>query len=282
MPTDFPTSLDGTNLPNPSNSYYLSGKDLASTPHATYSHSYQHGMVTSALVALQTKIGITGSTDRTSLVWKGKHYPLPADSANSMDDEFDAGTLDGKWTKQNELISGGNQVYYVIDKSHLTIRAFSPYNPGEYTRGLTQAVPSGDWTFEICVSTYGDNFAYRYAGFVLADSTFNKVELVGILTTGSPDKFFHSVSTKFTANTYNGHYVIFNISKNKMYFRLSRVGTTIYTYFSYDGLYFLEMENHSQTAHMASFDLIGISMTSTNSTGSYSSGASFDYFRRIA
>ena len=58
MATNYPVSLDALNNPN--------GTDSLSNP----SHSQQHSNANDAIEALQTKVGITGSTDANSLDYK--------------------------------------------------------------------------------------------------------------------------------------------------------------------------------------------------------------------
>ena len=283
MSTLFPTALDGTNLPNPSNSYYLSGQDLSLTPTSTYVHTYQHDTINTGLRALEEAIGIRNSSDRNSLDWIGRHFPYHSRTANSMDDEFDAGTLDAKWTKRNETVSG-NTVLYKFKEGNFAIEMIPSYSIGEYNRSITQPLPAGDWTFETKVCTYGLDLAYRYAGFVLADSALNKTEVFGSLTNNTNGNYQLLSVSKFTATsaTFSSHYVLGYVPRGPLYLRIARVSSTLTFSVSFDGIYYYVCNSHSDTSWLTSCDLIGLNTQSTSFTGGLYAGASFEYFRRIA
>lgn len=68
MPTNFPATIDTVaTLPNPG------ATDLLANSVANLQHAYQHDTVNDAVRALETKMGINGSTDTSSIDYKLSH-----------------------------------------------------------------------------------------------------------------------------------------------------------------------------------------------------------------
>lgn len=120
MPTTFPTSLDV--FPNPSSATTLNETGLE--------HHLQHANANDAIEALQTKVGITGSTDVNSLTKKvadlqlvGMVLETPTGLINSINMVY---TLSG--TPKGDVIVINNGIvqakeYYGVSGTTLTFIA---------------------------------------------------------------------------------------------------------------------------------------------------------------
>ena len=172
----FPTAIDSFNTPV--------GSDLLENVDSTLDHHTQHNDSASAIIAVETYLGIDGSTDPASLDYllrTGQLLEHRPSSPHSHDDEFDGTSLDGKWTLHN---SGGGSTTETLTftDSHLVF-GMPACTSGDKNRLLTQAAPSGvDWCIEIkgTCSCHPSESGYFHTGLVLYDATGGRYTTFGI------------------------------------------------------------------------------------------------------
>lgn len=135
MATNYPTSLDQLTNPNSS--------DQLSSP----SHSQQHTNANDAIEALQTKVGVNGSTDPNSLTYKVSNIETTLISLdNSTDAVIELLGLEGN----NDLA-----VYGIENATNVDSFAKSVWRTAKYNIQVTKN--SDVYTSEILVSHDGTN-----------------------------------------------------------------------------------------------------------------------------
>lgn len=103
---------------------------------------------------------------------------LPA-SPRSFDDEFDAGTLDGKWSWVNQSTATAT-----LSHSHLTLT--TPYSSGAGIRAIVQSI-SAPFVVVAHISVLHKMDSYPYVGLVLRESGTGKLVTFQITSdNGSP------------------------------------------------------------------------------------------------
>jgi len=280
MATNFPTSLDTTtNLPDPV------GTDLMENTNNNLDHAQQHNTENDAMAAVEARLGITRSTVTSSLDWRMRNAPNPPRTANAMDDEFDATSLDAKWTWFQQTITAHTATATFANGS-LLMTFPSPYAEGDKARTLTQAVPAGDWVFETCVTQIGNRGATTYTGLVVSSSGNAQHEVIARKNPGAASKYIVLAATKLTSvGAFSADYKAWNMPHaDKLYLRIERSSTTLNFYWSIDGNYFELFETHSETTYLSGgASRIGIMMSTTNFSGTAIDLIStFEYFRRIS
>jgi hypothetical protein len=135
MATNYPTSLDQLTNPNSS--------DQLSSP----SHSQQHTNANDAIEALETKVGVNGSTDPASLTYKVASIETTLISLdNSTDAVIELLGLEGN----NDLA-----VYGIENATNVDSFAKSVWRTAKYNIQVTKG--SDVYTSEILVSHDGTN-----------------------------------------------------------------------------------------------------------------------------
>lgn len=201
-------------------------------------------------------------TDEIVIASFASHEGIAPASPHAKDDEFNAGSLDGKWSWLNQ------------GTSTITFPKYSwiKITPQSSTwRGIFQAVPSGSWTVTAKVSA---GFGYSndgYAGILLWGGTDGTGDgfVIGkdgngqIATRGE-----QIASYAFSANRNNNNV---NWAVNSAILRMTWNGTQIQNWISLDGIEFNRFDAYTPSYTPTK---IGIG---TRSAGGQSS--SFDWFR---
>jgi len=184
---------------------------------------------------------------------------IPPTSPSDWDDEFAAASLDGKWS--------------VLRSSYITI-SFADSNVkmvtnGEAFSGIYQDVPEGDFVATARCSFYagtGDRWTGLFVGSAASDTSAlwgpelhsNKAG-IGIANT------YWSTPTNWSSDSN-----IIDTIGRRVYFRLARVGTTLYNYISFNGLLWYPTYSVSQPFTPA---IIGLFIGGNPNTAYY------DWFR---
>lgn len=135
MATNYPTSLDQLTNPNSS--------DQLSSP----SHSQQHTNANDAIEALETKVGVNGSTDPNSLTYKVSNIETTLISLdNSTDAVIELLGLEGN----NDL-----SIYGIENPTNVDSFAKNTWRTAKYNIQVTKG--SDVYTSEILVSHDGTN-----------------------------------------------------------------------------------------------------------------------------
>lgn len=201
----------------------------------------------------------------------------PPASATSQDDEFDNGSLDGKWTEYDP-----NSVLTVNESStykHLlfTCTTRTGFNP----TGIGETIPAGDFTIWAKFGFRVANIDYSICGLAfwedIADVS-KKIRVWGYSPRGSATRlaiYDYTNSTTFSAES---SLVETDYNVNSMYFRIRRNSTNYYHGWSRDGLNWQE----SSAASNPSFTPTKMGLTLDNGNTGVTIGASIPFFRYIA
>lgn len=208
---------------------------------------------------------------------------LPPAVPATEDDEFDAGSLDAKWTWENQggaaLTFGGSMARFQI-----------PSAGGMDIRSLLQAVPVGNWTITTKLTTNnvpssisaggsGTTWASaHFFGLVLRESGTSKL----IIQAVAFDTFFRSyIQTLSDNNTFVGTPAFYDALKSQQWYwlRITYDGTNYKWFLSYDGIFFEQY----YSAAKAAFFTTGANQFGlfANSVGGLKFAATVDYFRKL-
>ncbi|MGB7925601.1 MAG: hypothetical protein WCF57_20350 [Pyrinomonadaceae bacterium] len=163
---------------------------------------------------------------------------LPA-SPHSKDDEFDAGSLDVKWSWANQ---GSSSVAFDGPASWLK---FTP-DAGAYPwRVITQAVPAGNWSARCRCSLGGSFTADSFVGLIILPASDGEVE-ANCIGKGS-DAGFPTWKEIWLRSERWTNYSTFNVEReyhelgaNHVYLRTDWDGTNLTYYFSTDGIAYVQ------------------------------------------
>lgn len=228
--------------------------------------------------AAETTIVTSRITDKRTLIPSASSIlsPGPA-AANAMDDEFDdasgmSGAINGlnaRWTWDNQDTSTATfpRAGYV-----------KLVGGGAGTHQIDQAVPSGDWTFETCMSQ--DSPGVENIGFVLRDPTTGRDHVMWLLMDSGSGRSPRLLGMLLNSATYAWISTFFPTSgicyvgSTRLYLRVAYVSATkvLTFYWSHDGIGWVT--GLTSTAASA-ITRIGLCVSET-ARGYY------DYFRRIA
>lgn len=168
----------------------------------------------------------------------------PPTTPNAKDDEFNAGSLDGKWTWDNQ---GTATATFSIDS--IQLRALA--NGTSSTKSIRQTLPgSTPWTITAKLDYFcRTNPTFFKAGLLLSDGT--KITSLGFANNTN----LEVSDTKFNNNSSGGigttNSATITLSqfpgKFPNYFRITDNGTNLFYYFSFDGGFWYELTNISRT-----------------------------------
>jgi hypothetical protein len=186
----------------------------------------------------------------------------PPASPNAKDDEFNAGSLDGKWTWNNQ---GTATASFSVDS--IQLRALA--NSTASVKSIRQALPATPYTITAKFDYFcRTNPAFFKAGLLLSDGT--KITSLGFANNTS----LEISDTKFNNSTSGGVGVTNNVTlvltqlpgKFPTYFRITDNGTTLTYDFSFDGGFWYQLTNISRTNFFPSGPThFGLCMDSQNS-----------------
>lgn len=151
-------------------------------------------------------------------------------SPNAKDDEFTAGSLDGKWSWLNQ---GSSSIAFSDPDDWATI---TPQLSTSW-RGIVQAVPGGNWTMTARLSAGFGHIQDGYAGIWLHGGTDGTGDIWCIGKDGAPGTVITRCET-MVSYSYTGIRSNTNVTwgVNVAYLRMTWDGTNIQTWISLDGI----------------------------------------------
>jgi hypothetical protein len=234
---------------------------LADAPASYSGHKYQHVRVNSAESALEFAGNGGASPD-----------DIPASPA-TQDDEFNAGSLDAKWTWVNQGIATTSFSYGRL----LMTMAAEGSNNFHY---IYQAVPGTDWTLTVKVYPSGAAATNPSSGIVLADSSgkltdffagtkntvVTELNKIGVTNWNSPSSFNSGFGTDQ------------GWADRRNYLRVQQSGSNLIYSSSADGIHYITHGTQGKTSFLSSGPTrFGIFVNSNDA--SFGVTAVVDYFR---
>lgn len=190
---------------------------------------------------------------------------VPASPATE-DDEFNAGSLDGKWSWLNQ---GSSAIAFNDPDGWATI---TPQTSTQW-RGIVQAVPGGNWTVTARLSAGFGHEQDGYAGIWIHGGTDGTGDIWCIGKDGAPGTVITRCET-MVSYSYTGIRSNTNVTwgVNVAYLRVSWDGTNLRTWISLDGIRYQRFTAFAPGYTPTKFGI------ATKSNSGYSS--SFDWFRK--
>lgn len=186
-------------------------------------------------------------------------------SPNAQDDEFNAGSLDGKWTWLNQ---GSSAIAFSDPTGWATI---TPQTSTSW-RGIVQSVPVGNWTMTARLSAGFGHIQDGYAGIWLHGGTDGTGDVWCIGKDGAPGTVATRcetiVSYSFTGTRSNNNTTW---GVNVAYLRMTWDGTNIQCWISLDGIRYQRF-----TAFAPGYTPTKFGIATKSNSGFESS---FDWFR---
>jgi hypothetical protein len=139
---------------------------------------------------------VTGSSGGTpyATMWEPD---APLDSPSALDDNFDDGSLDGKWTSVGSVYTTSEEAY------GWTITGFN--YPLDYWQGIFQNVPDASWTISAKISLSDPNQHYCFGGLAILFT-----DIISIFDTWAIASFGSEAGLKMTGwvnqTTFATHY----------------------------------------------------------------------------
>lgn len=199
---------------------------------------------------------------------------IPPTSPDAMDDEFDADTMDSKWTLSAP--SGTPTVTFSDGMCH-----FTPYTTSNFdVQAMWQLLPvSGDWEFTLALADHdGTAYTYGFAGMMGLSAGASGVSSAGILF-GSA--LWSSGGVSIAAfNPWNAWgYTVMNPSGEPQhkYLRIAKVGSNYTFYTSRTGITFV-----STYTNTLGFTPERILIGSKTEHASATNTCNFKWFRKTA
>lgn len=203
----------------------------------------------------------------------------PPSSANAMDDEFTAGSLNTAtlWTWQNQ----GTRTA-TLSKSHAKLSFVSP-GAGDNWGHITQPAPATPWTMETRIAWNGSTSSnFTYGGLVLRESGTGKFIAFALDNSGiSPNHWTNNTtfgSGGLGGATYGTWPAPFRGSY--VYLRAQDDGTNLVLTSSIDGVTYQPIASEGRTVFMAGGpNQVGLGFGTNIASGTCNMDV--DYFRRI-
>lgn len=192
------------------------------------------------------------------------HPDTPPSSPHAKDDEFNADTLDAKWSWVNQ---GSGTVD--LESYHSVLLMRTTAYAGDSIRIIEQDMPTGTFTFvgKFAIARQGEN--YSGVGLCARDSSSGRVVAnyfdynqsdFAVCGTGVNVENFNSPTS------WNARVGGTEFAGNYIYLKWIDDGTNFKFYFSPDGRCWAWVLSTSRTAWLASPDKIGISWALNNNT----------------
>lgn len=203
------------------------------------------------------------------------HPDIQPASPNAMDDEFSAGSLDGKWTALNQSTSS-----YRFQSSSIIL-----YGADRTTRlwGIYQTTPGGSWTVACKMTNNSKSIGTSYAGawLFVQRSANSKITTAGLNGFNGAQQVFY-VTRLTDANTLSADQLTtLGAGTRTLYVSLaydSGTGNITWSY-SMDGLDYVPVYTEAQATFLGGApDRVGIGAMPYGAAHS----VSFDWFRRTA
>lgn len=204
-------------------------------------------------------------TDEIVIPTFASHADIVPASPHSKDDEFNAGSLDGKWSWLNQ---GTSSIAFNSPNGWATI---TPQSSTSW-RGIVQAVPSGSWTATAKLSAGYGHLTDGYTGLWLHGGTDGTGDVWCMGKDGAPGTTAtrcEQISSYGFSGTRSNNNTTWGV--NTGYMRMVWNGTTIQCYISLDGIRY-----QAFTAFTPSYTPTKFGVATRSSSGFASS---FDWFR---
>ncbi len=195
------------------------------------------------------------------------HPDIVPASPHAKDDEFNTASLDGKWSWLNQ---GSSAVAFNDPSGWATI---TPQTSTSW-RGVTQAVPSGNWTVTAKLSAGFGHLQDGYAGIWIHGGTDGTGDVWCIGKDGAPGTVITrceqiaGYSFSGTRSNTNATWCV-----NAAYLRVTWDGTNLQTWISLDGIRYQRFTEFAPGYTPTKFGV------ATKSNSGYAS--SFDWFRVV-
>lgn len=220
------------------------------------------------LSAYRIDLGINVNTDANT-------HPA---SPDSMDDEFEETSLNGRWTWRNQSTTTATLYNGSLIMS-------PPVGAGENLRIIEQSV-SGSWKFRARVSLHG-TANYHSCGLCVINSGSGKVMTCSKVYDSGAGNEAYAVSKYTNVTTYSAALLAntdyadrFGSHQQFSYFEIEYDGTTLYFRMSGDGIVFDTVASEAAATFLGAPDKIGIYCNVVN--GSSAPVGVVDWFRRIS
>lgn len=178
-----------------------------------------------------------------------EEYDRTPTTTQTEDDEFNAGSLDGKWTATTNTVDAVD--FNTTWKSHLYARVSSG---GSYI--IEQAyAPAGDFTLAFCgrLASPAANSAFLSLECITVDNA-NRMRLLLTSNTQMQARLDSFESSTYT-NRASSNFFPNNYFSMKVYGYLERVSNVWRGAMSYDGLTWIRTATHSKTMTVTKFQL---------------------------
>ena len=188
----------------------------------------------------------------------------PPSSPNTMDDEFNGTTLDGKWTWYSQ-----GSTTYTIANSRLQLVNTGTSNYGSF---IAQPISVTSWTIASrqVVNYMGANYGLGLHLYNSSSGVFT--QLCNFSTSSTWVNEWNNFS-----GSYNGSPIQYGSADRATYFKISRASDVLTFYYSLDGVQYVALGTRSVAAFMGAVTHVGC--------GAYNSSigaGSVDWFRRLA
>jgi hypothetical protein len=273
---NYPTSLDTITSPAPS--------DLLENATDILDHHAQHNNAADILLAIQGHVGINDSNVVASLDYLRRTAQLTEfrpSSPDTMDDEFDAATLDAKWTALNMGTNSTTETL-VFDRSH-AIFGMPACSASDKNRLWVQTAPAGvDWMFAMkcCTSIYPGEGGYFHTGFGIYDTVSNKhiqygqnCRAGGLEIGGWAWNY---------PDSYVGNFGAYTLPPGNLYLavKYNYTADDFDFFYSYDGKFWTRIVNQARSTYLSNRpNRIGISIMGSGM--GHSGTIAVDWFRRL-
>lgn len=203
-------------------------------------------------------------------------------SANAMDDEFEAGSLDSKWAWRNQ---GGASISF-SDGAAIIL---APNSASIQQRIIEQAAPAGAWKIRCKVNQWIATGNYTRTGLCVIRSASSKMLAVD---TAYSTGFKHEANSWNVAGSYiggissggTGSINFLGDAWMPMYLEIEYDGSSVYTFrvskTGHEGTFFVIGTEAQATNLGGAADKVGIYVNVEGSAGD--SRGAFDWFRRIS
>jgi hypothetical protein len=197
-------------------------------------------------------------------------------SADAMDDEFEAGSLDGKWSWRNQ---GSASISFASGMVTLAVPSEATAQP----RGIYQTLPGGNWKIRAKLAFLSRGSNYDGFGMVLLKDSTN-ANLQFVRAYNAQTKWQVQYYTNYTA--YGSTPYDQDLSANDWpwqrwgYFEIEYDGTSYFFRASVDGVTFATLSTLTAASYFTAdrIGLMGLQISPSTGTGYLSC----DWFRRIS
>lgn len=205
----------------------------------------------------------------------GAGYQNPIDeppaSPSAWDDEFNGSSLDAKWSWANQ---GTAAATFANGSIMIDFPAAS-----EATRGIVQAVPSGDFTAIAKVSLIPfNNISYASFGVGVYNSSGGKSSLIGRRTAGATRGFSYvkTLPTSNVAGAYSMGY-----GQETLYVKVIKTATDYTFYISFDGAIWFQYFTEAISTWIGAITHVGLFGWRYDNTASRKMYGICDWFRIV-